>query len=250
MPPLVLPSSIKPYYQEEGIAIIHGDCHELLPRLTLVDLIIADPPYGAGQASWDHTKPEASIWDLLMNSLIDGGCLYYWGFWGHADWILTHAKRVGLLPQSRIVWWFRTGRPEIHAYREDTEDAYYFSRGVPKTFNADAGLEPYEDLANYQRYGRAGKHPGTVWKASRILHNHPENYGHVTQKPQVIIGKMLAISSNPGDTILDPYMGSGTTLRLCKELHRCGIGIDSDEAFCEMSANRLRQGVLDLAIGT
>jgi DNA modification methylase len=229
---------VKPYFENEFVTIYHGDFRDVLPSLHGFTLAIADPPYGAKQAQWDSQKPDPVLWKFLYNSLDYGGILYYWGFWGHADWVLTHAKQVGFLPLSRIVWWFRTGRPEKFSYREDTEEAWYFSKGEPTTFNADLYLEPYIDDSNYKRYGREGKHPGTVWIASRVLHNHPGNYGHETQKPESLISKMIGISTNKGDSVLDPTMGSGTTLFCAQLLQRKAVGIDISERYCEMAANR------------
>lgn len=206
--------------------------------------MIADAPYGEEQAPWDGDKPPNEVWDKLFLSIDIGGRLYYFGFWGHADWVLGNAKRVGFIAQSRVIWWFRTGRPEKLSFREDTEESWYFSKGEPSVFNPDEDLEPYEDETNYKRYGRNGKHPGTVWIASRILHNHPENFGHETQKPQRLIEKMIRISSNQGETILDPFMGSGTTLRAAKDLGRKAIGIEIEQKYCDIAIERLRQGVL------
>ena len=237
---------MKPYYQEDGITIYHGDCRDILPHLEPVDLVLTDPPYGENQAEWDKQKPPDVIWDLIVSAMNDGSCLYYWGFWGHADWILINAKRVGLFPQSQLTWWFRTGRPEKKAYREDTESCWYFSLGEPKIFNAEDYLEPYEDESNYKRYNRIGKHPGTVFIASRILHNHPENYNHPTQKPLSVIRKLVGISSDQNSTILDPFMGSGTTLVAAQQLGRSAIGIEIEERYCEIAIERLRQGVLGL----
>lgn len=205
-----------------------------------VDAVITDPPYGAKQAAWDSEKPSVCLWDELYRLLKPGGVLYYWGFWGCAEWIICHAKRVGFVPQSRIVWWFRTGRPEKHSYREDTEDMYYFSKGEPEVFNAEEGLEPYEDASNYRRYERAGKHPGTVWIHSRIFHNHPENVGHPTQKPVSLIGKALRISTNEGQTVLDPYMGSGTTGVACMQTGRNFIGIEIDSHYFQIAERRIQ----------
>ena len=236
---------MKPYYSHAGIQIFHGDCREILPSLEPVDLVLTDPPYGANQAVWDSAKPDSIIWDSLFAAMKDGAVLYYWGFWGDADWILPHAKRVGLTPQSQLTWWFQTGRPQVKAYREDCERAWYFSKGEPRTFNPEMDLEPYGDEANYERYGRDGKHPGTVWIASRILHNHPENVGHETQKPMTIISKIIRISSNEGEMVLDAFAGSGTTLRAAKDLGRKAIGIEIEERYCEIAAKRLSQEVFE-----
>jgi len=231
----------KPYYEHEGIVIYHGDCLEIMPEIEAgsVDMVLTDPPYGENQATWDKSKPIDIAWDYMADKLKPGGVLYYWGFWGHADWVLINARRVGLTEQSKITWWFRTGRPEKLSYREDTENAWYFSKNEPNTFNCEADLEPYEDEANYKRYQRAGKHPGTVWIASRVFHNHPENVGHPTQKPLVIIQKMVRISSNSGDIILDPFMGSGTTGVACVNTGRRFIGIEINEGYCEIAKKRI-----------
>jgi len=232
-----------PYYSEDGITIYHGDCREILPLFPdkSFDLCLTDPPYGENQSEWDKEKPTENVFPLMFNSLREGGCIYYWGFWGHADYVLGNLRKNGFKIQSRIVWWFATGRPEKKSYREDTEECWYASREEPKTFNAHLFLEPYEDENNYSRYGREGKHPGTVWRASRILHNHPEATEHPTQKPLAIISKMVGISSNIGDTILDPFMGSGTTLVAAKQLGRKAVGIEISEKYCEIAVKRLAQ---------
>ena len=204
-----------------------------------VDCIVTDPPYGEKQASWDYAKPPDALWDELYRVLKPGGTLYYWGFWGHAPWVLGNAERVGFTSLSRIVWWFRTGRPESKAYREDTEEAWYFGKGEPTTFNADVALEPYEDHSNYERYGREGKHPGTVWRASRIFHNHPENCGHPTQKPLDLIQRMIEVSTNPGDLVFDPYAGSATTAVVCIKTGRRFIGCEIDPAYHAIATRRL-----------
>ena len=237
---------MKPYYEHRGVTIYHGDCRDVLPNLAGAALIVADFPYGENKASWDGERPDARVWDLMHASLLDGGALYYWGFWGHADWVLGNARRVGLSPLSKITWWYRTGRPQKFAYREDTETAWYFAKGEPRTFNASEYLEPYEQVSNHRRYGRDGKHPGTVWIASRVLHNHPEAVGHETQKPRAVIDKMVRISSRPGELVIDPTCGSGTTLIAAKESGRRAIGIEINERYCEMAAKRLAQEILPL----
>ena len=214
-----------------------------------VDLIVADPPYGEKQATWDSEKPDNELWAEYFRVLKEGGVIYYWGFWGHADWVLSNAKRVGFEPMSRIIWWFRTGRPEKKSYREDTEECWYMSKGEPKTFNAEQFLEPYEDTSNYERYGRKGKHPGTVWIHTRILHNHPENIEHETQKPEALIEKIVLISSNAGDLVVDPFVGSGTTALQCERHKRQWLACDTDSEYCMMATERIErwraQGVLD-----
>jgi DNA modification methylase len=227
-----------------------GDCLDIMRMLPdgCVDAVITDPPYGEKQASWDDSKPPEVIWDDLYRVLKYGGVLYYWGFWGHAPWVLGNAKRVGFTPLSRIVWWFRTGRPEKLSYREDTEEAWYLAKGTPTTFNAHVALEPYVDQNNYKRYGRDGKHPGTVWIASRIFHNHPENCNHPTQKPLDLIRKMVEISTNLGDTVLDPFAGSGTTGVACVQTGRNFIGCEISEEYFAIAEKRIAEAQMQLRL--
>jgi site-specific DNA-methyltransferase (adenine-specific) len=238
-------SLVKPYWQSEehGLRIYCGDCIETVPRLEAqFDFICADPPYGhqAVPDTWDAAKPPLALWPLMHSAMKTGGALYYWGFWQDAGWIISNAEAAGFVAQSRLIWWFATGRPQKSNYRQDTETAWYFTKGgEAAVFNAEAALEPYEDPANYRRYGREGKHPGTVWRASRIFHNHPENCGHPTQKPLEIVGRMIEVSSVEGDALLDPFAGSGTTLVAAYRLGRHATGIEISEEYCELAARRL-----------
>jgi site-specific DNA-methyltransferase (adenine-specific) len=222
-----------------------GDCLEVLRGLPdgCCNLAIEDPPYGyhIEGCPWDGSKPTPDLWDELARVLQDGAALYYWGFWQDAPWVLTNAARVGFTPLSELKWWYRTGRPEARNYRQDTETCWYMAKGAPATFNAEAALEPYEDEANYARYGRAGKHPGTVWLASRIFHNHPENCGHPTQKPLEIIRRMVVVSSNPGDLVLDSHCGSGTVCVACVETGRNFIGIEIDPEYFAIAERRIAE---------
>lgn len=224
-----------------------GDCLEVLRELPdgCCDLAIEDPPYGYNidGCPWDESKPTSALWDELFRVLKDGAALYYWGFWQDAPWVLANAQRVGFIPLSELKWWYRTGRPAATNYRQDTETCWYMSKGTPATFNADAALEPYEDAANYARYGRAGKHPGTVWLASRVFHNHPENCGHPTQKPLPIIRKMVVVSSNPGDVVLDTHGGSGTTAVAALLEGREFIIIEQSPEYCDIARARIAEAV-------
>jgi len=239
-------ASYVPFYTDDNIVLYNNDYRNVIDSLAPADLIIADPPYGEKQASWDDEKPDIEVWRAFYDKLKDGGVLYYWGFWGHAEWILKNARRAGFTEQSRIVWWFATGRPEKKSYREDTEDCYYFSKGEPNYFNPNNYYEPYDKVSNYERYNKNGKHPGTIWRASRIMWNHPENVGHETQKPLTLYKKIIDISCPPNGIVYDFFCGSGTTLLAAKQLGRKAVGVEKEEKYCDMIMKRLSQTEMQL----
>jgi len=95
-----------------------------------------------------------------------------------------------------------------------------------------------------------GKLSGAVFNAmcrnTVLKHRVPDSHGHPTTKPIMLMSDLCQVSSNAGDTILDPFLGSGTTLRAAKDLGRKAIGIEIEERYCEIAAKRLAQEVLPL----
>ena len=92
-----------------------------------------------------------------------------------------------------------------------------------------------------------GANPGDVWSFSHVHYCSAEREKHPTQKPEGAIERILRASSNEGDLVLDPFMGSGTTLRAAKDLGRKAIGIEIEERYCEIAARRCAQEVISYA---
>ena len=224
--------------------VINADCLEYMKTLPdkSFDLVLTDPPYGIGIADWDNERPPDSLWDSLFRVLNGNGSLYYWGNIKQAQWILNNAERVGFILRSRLNWWFATGQEQKTNYRQDVEDCWFFTKSTDNTFNIL--LEPYEDKNNYGRYEKTGKAIGTVIRESRISPNHPDAMEHETQKPLEIFKKLISVSTKEADTILDPFLGSGTTLVAAKQLNRNAVGIEISEKYCEIAKQRLSQCIL------
>lgn len=200
----------KPYYDDgNGIVIYNSDCRLILPQLEPVDLVLTDPPYGIARVM--KGGKGTGHWTLLS----DGNP------WDHEapdlTFMLSAAPSLVIwggnyfdLPQSRC--WFVWDKLNAVPTMGQCELAWT---------NADRPIQRFE------------------WPVGR------NNHGHPTEKPLELITWSIAESRTTG-TILDPFMGSGTTLRAAKDLGRKCIGIEIEEKYCEIAAKRLAQEVLCL----
>lgn len=211
---------MKPYYEHAGITIYHGDCREIVPQLDYaVDLVLTDPPYGIGEdyASFND-RPEAV--KQLVQEVIPVCRL--------------NATRVVLTCGTRQVTW----------YPDPSWILCWLNR-------AGTGLNPW-GFSCWQPILVYGPDPYLAMaKGSRpdvIEHNEAaEKNGHPCPKPLGFWTKLLErVSASPSEIVMDPMMGSGTTLRAAKDLGRDAIGIDIEERYCEIAAKRLAQEVLPL----
>ena len=224
---------IKPYYEEDGIVIFHADCREILPHLPKVDLVLTDPPYGINTKSDGMGK--ISPWGDLCNSafwyadwlkmcrdkLADTGCLWTFLNWRSMVTFQKASCDMSWPIESLLIWdkcWIGPGGTK--GLRPSYEMVALFA--MPLFSIADRGLP---DIQRWQ------------WSS------HKPN-GHPAEKP--IKGVSWIASISGGDSILDPFMGSGTTLVAAKQLHRKAIGIEIEEKYCEIAVKRLGQGVLDI----
>ena len=206
---------MKPYYECAGISIFHGDCREILcdevlRELGAFDLLLTDPPYGNGFAA-DPTKWRERAghpperWDDQTFDDLAS--------------ILRHGKiqivwggNYYTLPPSR--GWLAWCKPDAPPSMGGAEFAW----------------------TNQDR--------NTRYLVQSIAATNPERLGHPTQKPLALI--KWCLRQFPGvETVLDPFMGSGTTLVAARQFGYAAVGIEIEERYCEMAAERLAQGVLD-----
>ena len=203
-----------PYYQDDACTIYHGDCREIIPQLSF-DVIVTDPPYGISYAGYNHgtvagdTDDEAARW-LLTNT----GPMVVFG--------INHFPEA--LP-SRGAW---------SCWDKRTNEK------ADKMFGS-----PFELI-----WTSGDDQPGKMY---RIMHGGVVNADgggvkrqHPTQKPVTLMVRVIADWADPG-VILDPFMGSGTTLRAAKDLGRKAIGIELDRKYCDIAVKRLAQEVLDFS---
>lgn len=216
---------MKPYYEQDGITIYHGDCRDILPTLDEIDVVLTDPPYGIDGGRG-------------MGAIRERG-KYAGGFVDDTENIRTVVVPIieKCIERARCVV-VTPGNRNFGMYPQPQSFGAFYQP-------AAVGLQSFGNLDAQPifYYGTAGG--GRMGKpCSYVLTEQPEANGHPCPKPLRAWRKLLANVSEPNQTVLDPFMGSGTTLRAAKDLGRKAIGIELNERYCEIAVNRLRQGVL------
>lgn len=231
--------------------LICGDAATEMAKLPSdsVDLIVADPPYNLGKNygnnidSKDRAEYQAftSGWvKQAVRLLKPGGSLYcFMGVKFIARLYLLLEEEVGLTPQGWITWHYTQGMGRKRGFSPRHEDILWFSKGSDAVFNLDDVRVPQKYYR--KRNNMAGANPGDVWQFSHVHYCAAERLPHPTQKPEALLERIIAASSNTGDTVLDPFLGSGTTARVAQVLGREATGIEINPDYIEMARMRLAE---------
>lgn len=260
-----------PYYDHAGITIYHGDCLDVLPTLGQVDHVITDPPYARDvyvRLSQPNTKEGSGtpgrmsvplkgkqgrpIHDLQHGALARMAA----GDIGAIDEMLTPcavqiarvAKRWALVFSDVETCWRWRAELEDAGMRYVRTGAWVKPDAMPQ-MSGDrpaVGFEPATicHAKGPMRWNGGGRQ--AVWTYGTAKVNRP---AHPCPKPEPLMCELVSAFTDPGDTILDPFMGSGTTLVAAKRLGRKAIGIEREEKYCEIAARRLAQEALPLEMG-
>ena len=210
---------MKPYYEHEGVTIYHGDCREILPHVK-ADAVVTDPPYGIAYRSNRGADHDEVCGDLDT---------------AVRDWVLAALPGVPSLVFGR----WDVPRPPGTRQRLIWSKAPDPGMGDLSSPWGCSDEEIYVLGSGFT--GRRGSNVITFPKvpvgAKGVGRDHP------TPKPRALMVHL--VERCPPGVILDPFMGSGTTLRAAKDLGRKAIGIEIEERYCEIAAKRLAQEVLD-----
>lgn len=226
---------MKPYYQDESCTIYHGDCREVLQGIGgRFGALVTDPPYGVeftgkvtkhtdGRGAETYDDTERNFREVVLPAIEQARNA------SDRAAIFTGARRVQDYPKAQDIG-------GIVCPNGGGMTAWGFACYHPVLFY---GTSPYLKKG-------LGSRPNATTIFHPGLHVTGELNGHPCPKPLAFMHWALAAASLEGEMILDPFMGSGTTLRAAKDLGRKAIGIEIEERYCEIAAERLAQEVLDL----
>ena len=198
---------MKPYYEDGAVTIYHGDCGEILPELPRSDLLLTDPPYGIFACGGKWGRKALLEWDRQPVVDLVADLLPV------ARAAIVWGGNYYAFPPSRgwLVWW----KPD----------------SVPSAADVELAWTSFDMNSKMLR--------------CTIAATNAERNGHPTQKPEAVMRWCLTFAPL-AETVVDPYMGSGTTLRAAKDMGKRAIGIEIEERYCEIAAKRCAQEVLAL----
>ncbi len=235
-----------PYYQDDHVTLYHGDCLDVLETLDAASAFVMDPPYASGSRT-EASKPSSGAmlragrfagrpieldqmtttgFTWLMRHvgmearrlLPEGGSVLSFIDWRQWPNLVGAFETCNLRVQGMVVW--DKGSMGLgNGFRAQHELVCHASKGVPTI--VDKGM-------------------GNVFRHARV-----EPIDHPSPKPVALLSKLIQVVSAPGDVVVDPFAGSGSTLRAAKDLGRKAIGVELDERYCEIAAKRMGQQVFD-----
>jgi site-specific DNA-methyltransferase (adenine-specific) len=147
-------------------------------------------------------------------------------------------QEIGMYFNSWITWHYTQGIGKTKGFSPRHDDILMFTKSESFKFNLDNVRIPQKYYR--ERNNMAGANPGDVWQFSHIHYSNPERENHPTQKPEGLIERIVLASSDENDSVLDPFLGSGTTARVCQQLNRNCLGIELNPEFVAMAKNRLK----------
>ncbi len=236
-----------------------------------VDLLVLDPPYNLTKTfnQTEFTKlPLSDYADLLerwlaalRRTLKPTASVYICSEWSSSSVVFTVAEKHFIV-RNRITWEREKGRGSLSNWKNCSEDLWFCTVSENYTFNVDAVklkrkvMAPYTDKeGNPKDWDAVSEgnfrltHPSNLWTDITVpFWSMPENTDHPTQKPEKLVAKIILASSNPGNVVLDPFLGSGTTSVVAKKLGRRYIGIDLGETYCCLAEKRLALAEQDSSI--
>lgn len=232
-----------------NIEIITGNALVELEQLETgsVDLVIADPPYNLGK-DYGNNHDVQGFDDYLSFSrkwlkqahriLKPTGTLYVFMGFRFISYLYDILDRdLKMFFNSWIVWHYTQGIGKTKGFSPRHDDILMFTRSEKFIFNLDNVRVPQKYFRD--RNNMRGANPGDVWEFSHVHYCNGNRQNHPTQKPEGLIERMVLASSDEGDIVVDPFSGSGTTLRVCQQLNRCAIGIEINPEYVSITKDRL-----------
>ncbi|MCB0094301.1 MAG: hypothetical protein KDE46_01220 [Caldilineaceae bacterium] len=252
--------------------IIHGDTFSTLPLLppSIVDLLIVDPPYNISKNYNGHLFKEREKDDYVQwfknfvskvkPLLKPNSTIYICSDW-KTSLLIAPILEEEFFVHNRITWEREKGRGAKNNWKNNTEDIWFCTNSKDYYFDVDSVKLKRKVIAPYRMNGKpkdwkeeaSGNYrltyPSNIWSDISIpFWSMPENTDHPTQKPEKLIAKLILASSQRGDFIFDPFLGSGTTAVVAQKLGRQFAGVEQNLEYCCWALKRLRMAESDDSI--
>jgi len=230
--------------------IITGDALNELKKIesNSVDLVVADPPYNLGKdygnnhdiQGFDEFLAFSHNWLSQAHRILKpSGTLYVFIGFRFISYLYNILDReLGMFFNSWIVWHYTQGMGKTRGFSPRHDDVLMFTKTEDFKFNLDSVRVPQKFYR--ERNNMRGANPGDVWMFSHVHYCNENRQNHPTQKPEGLIERMVFASTDESDLVVDPFSGSGTTLRVCQQLNRNAIGIEINPEYVRMTEERLR----------
>ena len=251
-------------YSQDGVSIYHGDCLELMPSLPdgLVSLTVTSPPYNIGKSyevpleltdyldwcqSWIGeiyrlTSPTGALWLNLGYLTIPATAKAL-----PIAYLLW--DRIPFYILQEVVWQYGAGVSARRSFSPRNEKFLWCVKDPSNyVFNLDAVRDPDVKYPNQRKNGKLkcnplGKNPGDVWYFPKVTSGSnrasPERTDHPAQFPVAVIDRIVKASSNQGDLVFDPFIGSGTTAEVCLANQRLALGIEISKEYVDIAKDRI-----------
>lgn len=237
---------------DKKLKVICGDAIDEMKKLPdkSVRLVVTDPPYNLNK-NYGNNQDKLEFNEYLdfsrqwlreaVRVLTDDGTIYVFMGMRYISYIYSILEQeLNMTFNSWITWYYTQGIGKTKGFSPRHDDILMFTKN-PKNF-----VFHLDDIRVPQKFYRSvnnmrGANPGNVWEFSHMHYCNKNRQKHPTQKPEGLFERMILASSNQGDTVLDPFVGSGTALRVCQQTERNGIGIDINPDYVEMTEKRLAE---------
>lgn len=235
-------------------SILAGDCVKILSGLDepIADLIFADPPFNIGykydvyedRKAYDEYYAWTEKWmAACLGALKPAGS--FWVAIGdeYAAEVRIIARKMGLCLRNWVIWHYTFGQSTRKKFARSHTHLFYWVRDPKRfTFNDQAVRIPSARQTTYRdrRANPKGKVPDDVWSFSRVCGTFHERVGwHPCQMPEKLLERIVRVSSNAGDLVVDPFSGSGTICVVAARLQRRYLGIDISKSYVSKAARRI-----------
>lgn len=259
----------KPYFKNKNFILYNDDCTELLDKIPKesIDTTITSPPYNIGK-EYEKVKPVEEyvnwceswikqIYDVTKptgNFLLNVGYLEIPNVGRNVPITYLLWDKTPFYLIQELIWNYGAGVTckKILSPRNE-KILWYVKNKEDYTFNLDPIRDPNVKYPNSKRHGKSrvnplGKNPSDVWQIAKVTsgknRSSKERTGHPAQFPNELIEKFVKGFSNPGDIILDPFIGSGTTAEMALMNNRKCVGIEIREDYCEIAVDRIKNSDL------